>query len=237
MRFDDLLLTEDEYLSDACVSKQEWILMYSRGVPVAVIAKWCRVDVGRVRQLIARQIRNNPTWFDRCLRIHDRPTPDRSRRFSRPTREGLWWKHYNDVAAHVAAHGGLPSQNHGDESRVLYRWIEAQRRQNDAGNLTQDKLDALDRLGAWQGRRRGHPDEHWATRLLEVRRFRDRTGRLPVYDPQGRPEERVLAVWISRQRTWERKGRLRFDRRQRLNAVLPGWMPHKPSSTSAVGEH
>ncbi|BBE22598.1 hypothetical protein MN0502_14810 [Arthrobacter sp. MN05-02] len=60
----------------------------------------------------------------------------------------MWWKHYNDVAAHVTDHGNLPSQNHGDQARMLYRWVEAQRRQNDAGNLTQDKLGALNQLGA-----------------------------------------------------------------------------------------
>jgi hypothetical protein len=154
MRFDDLLLTEGEYPSGACESRREWLLMYSGGVPAEVIAACCRVTVAKVRRSVAKQILHSPSWFDRCLLVHDQPVPDRSGRFNRPTREGLWWKHYNDVATHVTVHGILPSQNHGDHARVLYRWIEAQRRQNDAGHLTQDKLDALDQLGPWEGRRR-----------------------------------------------------------------------------------
>jgi hypothetical protein len=225
MRFDALLLTEDEYPSGACESRREWLLMYSRGVPVEVIASCCRVTVARVRRAAAKQIERSPSWFDRCLLVHDQPASDRSGRYSRPTREGLWWKHYSDVAAHVTEHGILPSQNHGDHARVLYRWIEAQRRQNDAGNLTQDKLDALDQLGPWEGRRRGRPNEHWTQRLTELCLFHEAHGRLPMYDPARRPQERLLAVWLIRQRTWERKGRLRIDRRRRLTSALPDWMP------------
>ncbi|WP_422390193.1 helicase associated domain-containing protein [Arthrobacter sp. N1] len=177
-----------------------------------------------MRRTVDKQVRHSPSWFDQCLRIHDQPA-DRREKFNRPTREGLWWKHYNDVAAHITEHGILPSQNHGNHARVLYRWIEAQRRQNDAGNLTRDKLDALDQLGSWEGRRRGRPDEHWTRRLTELCLFQDTYGRLPMYDPIGRPEERLLAVWLGRQRTWARKGRLRFDRRRRLDAALPGWLP------------
>jgi hypothetical protein len=190
MRFDDLLLTEDEYPMAPYESKQEWLLMDFRGVPVRVIAAWCRVDVSAVRRVVTRHTTSSPRWFGRCLVLHDQPSPDRRR----PISEGLWRKHYNDVAAHVTEHGRLPSQNHGDHARVLYRWIEAQRRQNDAGNLTQDRLEALDQLGAWQGVRRGRPNEHWTRRLSEVRRFYDDTGRLPMYDPAGRPAERLLAV-------------------------------------------
>lgn len=232
MRFDALVLTEDQYPVVPCESRQEWLLMYFRGVPVAVIADWCRVESRRVRRVIDRQARHSPTWFDRCLIVHDQPAPGRDERGSRPDREQVWQHHYADLAEHVREHGRLPSQNDSEHSRKLYRWVEAQRRQNDAGNLTQDKLDALHMLGDWQGTRRGTGDEHWETRLGEVRGFPDDTGRFPMYDPVHRPDERLLAVWIVRQRTWARQGRLRTDRRQRLNAILPGWMPDKEAATA-----
>lgn len=44
------------------------------------------------------------------------------------------------------------------------------------------------------------------------------------YDRVKRPDERVLAVWLARQRTCLGKDRLRADRRERLSGVLPGWM-------------
>lgn len=66
MRFDDLLLGEEEYPGGACENKQEWLLMYSHGVPAAVIASWCRVDVRGVHRAIDRQITRNPAWFGWC---------------------------------------------------------------------------------------------------------------------------------------------------------------------------
>lgn len=223
MRFDDLILAEDEYPPGVCESRQEWLLMYSRGVPPAVIAAWCRVDVRRVHRAVDRQAESHPGWFDRCWLIHDQPAPSGNRRRFRRSREQVWWEHYTDMTAYVNRAGGLPAQNDSLEARVLYRWLENQRRSYDAGRLAQDKAEALDRLGEWVGTRKGHPEELWARRLGQVQRFRDETGRFPIYDPQRRPDEKILAVWLGRQRTWQRKGRLRADRQETLTRVLPGW--------------
>ncbi len=48
-------------------------------------------------------------------------------------------------------------------------------------------------------------------------------GRFPMYDPVKCSDERVLAVWFGRQRTWKRKSRLRANRRDRLDETVPGW--------------
>ncbi|WP_104181667.1 helicase associated domain-containing protein [Arthrobacter sp. B0490] len=223
MRFDDLILAGDEYPQGACESRQEWLLMYSRGVPPAVIAGWCRVDVRRVRRTIDRQIGLDQGWFGRCWVLHDQPAPSSNRRRFRRSREQVWWEHHTAMATYVARVGGLPAQNDSLEARVLYRWLENQRRTHDAGRLTQDKVDALNRLGEWIGTRKGNPDELWVQRLKQVQHFRDETGRFPIYDPQRHPDEKVLAVWLGRQRTWQRNGRLRADRQKILDQVLSGW--------------
>jgi hypothetical protein len=127
----------------------------------------------------------------------------------------------------VREHGGIPAQNDSQDSRVLYRWVENQRRNHDAGTLPSDRIQALNALGEWVGTRRGNADELWARRLEDVRQFRAAVGRFPIYDRDRHPNETVLAVWLGRQRTWQRKGRLRADRHQRLDEVLPGW--HTPS--------
>lgn len=199
--------------------------MYSRGVSPVRIARWCRVDVRRVHRAVDRQIEKNPDWFDACLLVRDQPAWDgaAAKRFAR-NRDRVWWQHYADVAAHMGERGGvLPAQNDRVRARELYRWIEAQRRQHDAGNLTQDRIEALDGLGEWRGTRRGNPDALWASRLEQVRQFHAVRGRFPVYTPQRRPEEKVLATWLHRQRTWSRAGRLRQDRHQQLDQTLPGW--------------
>jgi hypothetical protein len=223
MRFDDLILAEDDYPQGACENRQEWLLMYSRGVSAAVIATWCRVDVRRVHRAIDRQAGRHPEWFDRCWVFHDQPAPSGNRRRFRRSREQVWWEHYTAMATYVTKVGGVPAQNDSLEARVLYRWLENQRRNHDAGRLAQDKVEALDRLGEWVGTRKGNPEELWALRLEQVRQFRDETGRFPFYDPQRHPEEKVLAVWLGRQRTWKRKGLLRADRQEILDQVLSGW--------------
>jgi hypothetical protein len=223
MRFDDLILTEDDYRQRLCENRQEWLLMYSRGVPPAVIAAWCRIDVRRVHRAIDRQAEKHPGWFGRCWLIHDQPAPSSSRRRFRRSREQVWWEHYAAMATYVDRVGGLPAQNDSPEARVLYRWLENQRRSFDAGRLAQDKVDALNRLGEWVGTRKGNPEELWARRLEQVQHFRDETGRLPFYDPQRHPDEKVLAVWLGRQRTWQRKRRLRADRQETLDQEVPGW--------------
>ncbi|MEG9250126.1 helicase associated domain-containing protein [Arthrobacter sp. Soc17.1.1.1] len=223
MRFDDLILAEDDYSQGACESRQEWLLMYSRGVPPAVIAAWCRVDVRRVHRTINRQAERCPGWFGRCWVLHDQPAPSGNRRRLRRSREQVWWEHYAHMNSYVARVGGVPAQNDSTEARVLYRWLENQRRNHDMDRLAQDKVEALDRLGEWIGSRKGNPEELWALRLEQVQQFRDEAGRFPVYDPQRHPGEKVLAVWLGRQRTWLRKGRLRADRQEILHQVLSGW--------------
>ncbi len=91
------------------------------------------------------------------------------------------------------------------------------------GRLAQDKVEALGKVGEWVGTRKGEPEELWARRLEQVQQFREEAGRFPVYDPQRHPDEKVLAVWLGRQRTWQRKGRLRTDRQETLTQLLPHW--------------
>lgn len=203
--------------------------MYSRGVPIPVIAAWCRVSVKRVVRAVDRQIARGPAWFDACWLVHDQPAWPANRKHSRRTREQAWWEHYARLAAHVRVHGGIPAQNDSHDSRVLYRWVENKRRNHDAGTLTPDRFQALNALGEWIGTRRGNADVLWDRRIDEVKTFRAEMGRFPIYDRLRHPDETVLAVWLGRQRTWQRKSRLRPDRLQRLNQTLSAW--HTPSNT------
>ncbi|WP_168796566.1 helicase associated domain-containing protein [Arthrobacter echini] len=144
---DEPTSSEDEGLCGPRESKQEWLLMYSCGVPVPVIAAWCRVSVKRVVRAADRQIERDPAWFDRCWMIHDQPAWPANKKHRRRTREQAWWEHYAHLTAHVREHGKIPAQNDSHEARVLYRWVENQRRNHDAGTLTPDGLEALNGVG------------------------------------------------------------------------------------------
>ncbi|MHA7179840.1 helicase associated domain-containing protein [Arthrobacter sp. MDB2-24] len=116
----------------------------------------CRVDVRRVHRAVDKQVSRHPRWFGRCWRIHDQPAPARNTRRYVRTRGQPWWEHYDDVAAYMRERGGaVPAQNDSPKARVLYRWIEAQRRQYDTGTLAQGRIDALDGLGEWVSTRKG----------------------------------------------------------------------------------
>ncbi|WP_187393385.1 helicase associated domain-containing protein [Arthrobacter echini] len=223
MRFDELILPVHEYPRGVCESRGEWLLFYSRGVPVEQIAAWCRADTATVRRTIRREVARNPGWFARRWFIHDQPAQLSHQGRGRWSRDQVWWEHYTDLVAYVHAHGALPAQNDSTVARVLYRWIENQRRTFDAGKLGVERVAALDRVGEWVGTRKGNPEELWARRLEELQLFRAEKNRFPRHEKARYSEEKVLAVWLGRQRTWHRKGRLRPDRLQRLNQVVPGW--------------
>ncbi|WP_434995434.1 helicase associated domain-containing protein [Arthrobacter sp. Ld5] len=80
-----------------------------------------------------------------------------------------------------------PAQNDSHEARVLYRWVENQRRNHDDGTLTPARIEALNALEEWIGTRRGNADVLWDRRLNEVRQFRDEVGRFPDLRPRPAP--------------------------------------------------
>lgn len=237
MHGDELILTEDEYLSSARLSAGvsasagggvggpgvEWCLMYSRGVPVVVIARWCRVDRRRVERAITQRSVGDSGWFGRCWVVHDQPASSPVGWRVRVGREQVWWDRYSLYAAHVQEYGRVPSQLTDLADRSLYKWVQAQRRAHRLGKLSAGKGEALDRVGEWGGAPRGNLEVLWQTRLREVEAFRGVYGWFPIYDPVRRPGEKVLAVWVGRQRTWSGKGVLRTDRWEQLDEVVPGW--------------
>ena len=192
-------------------------------VPVVVIARWCRVDRRRVERAIGQRSVGDPGWCGWCWVVHDQPEPRPARWRVSVGREQVWWDRYTLYAAYVEECGRVPSQLSDLADRSLYKWVQAQRRAHQLGKLSAGKVEALDRVGEWGGTPRGNLEELWQTRLREVAAFRLEHGRFSIYDPVRRPGEKVLAVWVGRQRTWSGKGVLRPERREQLSEVVPGW--------------
>ncbi|KNC19048.1 hypothetical protein AC792_08750 [Arthrobacter sp. RIT-PI-e] len=74
---------------------------------------------------------------------------------------------------------------------------------------------------------RGNLTVLWEKRLHEVEEFRVVNGRFPTYRPhdgngQDR-SEKVLVIWLGRQRTWLRKNTVDPARHHSLDVVLAGW--------------
>jgi hypothetical protein len=198
--------------------------MFERGLTPQRIADLCTVDVRRVRRAVQKEIRRDPRFLDRCLILHDQPAYRTPPSPARPTATERWTQSYVAVADYVLKTGSLPSQNGGSEARALYKWLQYQRTLHDVGKLSERRVQALDKLGAWEGVRRGTPEKHWARRLQEVVAFRQWHGRLPYYSETRDQAERRLATWLGRQRTWVRRGKLLPDRESRLNLEVEGWL-------------
>lgn len=197
--------------------------MFERGLTPQRIATLCRVDVRRIHRAVTKQIQQDSRYLNRCLLLHDQPVyqPPAPPAPSTPTER--WAASYVAIAGHVLRTRSLPSQKGGEQSRALYKWLQHQRVLHAAGKLDEHRLDALDKLGPWQGMRRGAPDDHWHRRLGEVAAFLEEHGHLPAYTEGRDDTERRLASWLGRQRTWARRGELKPDRAERLDATLPCW--------------
>ncbi|WP_026531552.1 helicase associated domain-containing protein [Arthrobacter sp. H41] len=219
MRFDDLILPEGEYPIGGCKNKQEWLFMYSRGIPVERIAATCRADLRRVRYTIRAAEKRDPALFGRRLILHDQPAP----RLTSTLKE-LWWDHSARLLGFYRQQGRLPVQNPRDADELwLYGWLYRQRKAYRAGQLTTDQLAVLAKLGEWQGQARGTRSEHWNRRLSGLIEFVVEHGVLPRYRPDRPIEERVLAVWVSKQRALMSAGKLDETRRSRLHKEFQGW--------------
>ncbi|MBG6184899.1 hypothetical protein IWX65_002877 [Arthrobacter sp. CAN_A214] len=119
MRFDDLLLPEGEYPVGVCKNKQEWLFMYSRGIPVERIVAMCRADVRRVRYSIRAAEKRDPTLFGRRLILHDQPANKRANE-SVITLKELWWEHSARLLGFYRQHGRLPVQNPQDTGELWW---------------------------------------------------------------------------------------------------------------------
>ncbi|MBG6185570.1 hypothetical protein IWX65_003551 [Arthrobacter sp. CAN_A214] len=232
----DCLRTEDS--RGPCRSKQEWLLLYSRGIPVERIAATCRADLRRVRYTIRAAEKRDPTLFGRRLTLHDQPA-------NQPTTElpnkpvitlgELWQQHSARLLGFYRERGRLPVQNpHDADEHRLYEWLYRQRKAHRVGRLTADQLAVLSEVGEWQGQARGTRPEHWNRRFAALMVFVAEHGTMPRYRPDKPAEERDLAVGVSKQRRLLRTGKLDDSRRSRMNEFLPLGAPTRASVGRSV---
>ncbi|MBT8162909.1 MULTISPECIES: helicase associated domain-containing protein [Arthrobacter] len=201
-------------------SRDEWELMYRRGLSPAVIARTCNVPVARVNWTIGRRVSDDPGL--RQEHLHNAPPIV----VDAPTRD--WTARVDQYREFLARMGRPPGITAGSSPAelTLARWLAAQRTLDRQGRLWEAKIRHLDQAGPWRRSFRQERDERrWQDRLNALCRFRAGRGRWPSWKNPAGDEERRLGTWLHKQRQAAGQGRLSDARRHRLDELVPGWNP------------
>lgn len=202
-------------------SRAEWFYMWTRGLDPWRIAVLCRVPHRKVYDHIRTRIMHKPELFGQRLMLHDRPAvPPGGLRKSKPT----WEERCAELIEFRQAHGRFPRGYVQGESS-LYSFLQSQRERYRAGMLAEGRKSYLDeRVRGWLTPPKAERERAlWDQRLGEMEKFLQDSGRYPRYKTAKDSSEKVLAVWVARQRDCQRRGVLDRRRQQRLDDRLPGW--------------
>jgi hypothetical protein len=119
----------------------------------------------------------------------------------------------------MAAHFGRdPSQKaEQQEEKQLGRWCNKQREAHKRGELSEDRVRALQNTPGWSW---GNNDL-WEKRRRSWQNMATQLGRDPS-DNSAQPDEKESGTWCRSQRTAHNKGELSEDRVRALQNT-PGW--------------
>ena len=202
-------------------SRGEWFYMWTKGLDPWRIAVLCRVPYRKVYDHIRTRITYHPELFGARLMVHDQPAlPPGGLKKPKPS----WAERCAELVRFRQAYGRFPRGYIEDEA-TLYRFLQNQRRQYRAGKLPETKKTALDeQLPGWLTLPKAERERAlWQQRVKELETFLRERGGYPRYKTAKDPAEKVLAVWVERQRHCSRTGKLGRLRLSQLNAAAPDW--------------
>lgn len=142
---------------------------------------------------------------------------------------GMVWDHYElawqtkcaAVRAFHAQHGHIRIT--GSVDRSLAHWLSIQRVRRSRGELSAERIAALDALGMeWDA-----SELAWRTGLAEARAYHAEHGDLDVRKGHLTPSGHRLGDWLNSRRLERRKGLLSADRIAALDALGIEWDPHQ----------
>ncbi len=136
-----------------------------------------------------------------------------------------WEINYAAAMRYHRAHGDLRvSATYVDSERVrLGQWLNKMRalRKSGSSQLTEEKIAKLDELGMIWGK---GWDRKWEIGYVAAKEYYDRNGHLDVPNAYESPAGFPLGSWISDQREQYRRGKMKQDRIDRLNAIGMKWV-------------
>ena len=128
----------------------------------------------------------------------------------------LWEERFEQLRAYHAKHGHTRVSRREDEK--LFHWAVGQRKQHECGRLSEDQIGMLAAIDfdftkpAWS---RGPENVPWERSYQRLRAYHAEHGHVRV----SRREDEKLFHWVRRQRHRHRHGKLRPERREKLESL------------------
>ncbi|HEY6169683.1 MAG TPA: helicase associated domain-containing protein, partial [Verrucomicrobiae bacterium] len=145
-----------------------------------------------------------------------------------PGERERWGRHLAELLAFKERFGHTRVPAKWKEDKSLGHWVSNQRQFRRKGQLTSERIARLDEVGfEWEvlgrlGRSREESWENlWESGFDQLREFKEHHGHCDV--PGGRSGHQPLARWVLRQRGTQKRGELRTDRKERLDALGFAW--------------
>jgi len=151
---------------------------------------------------------------------------------ARENRAESWERRLSDLMNYRERHGDCSVPCRWPADPKLACWVANQRSLRRRGRLSPQRIGRLDRLGfEWSGERhqKTQQDLQWETQFAALSEFMRAQGHSSV--PLDWPENRRLGIWVFRQRNEHRQGRLREDRRLRLEGLKFSWNPRESAGS------
>ena len=122
-------------------------------------------------------------------------------------------------------HLRVPRDYRTASGRILANWVLHQRKFYRRGELSADRVAALEALDGWQWNPHALPDRRlrgFDSGLADLRAYVQEHGHVRIPRGYKSPSGRALWTWVGTQRTFYRRGRLAADRIAALQAI-EGW--------------
>ena len=156
-----------------------------------------------------------------------------------------WETRFAQLIAYQQAHGHCDVPCHWTEDRCFGHWVSNLRSFRRKGQLSQERIDRLDRLGfKWviQNRNSGPSTGNPGPLIGRIQRWEDKFARLLEFKQQHGhcrvpPQDGLngrLGIWAAGQRKMARDHKLSPERRQRLDEIgFPWTVKHDPDHAPA----
>jgi hypothetical protein len=151
-----------------------------------------------------------------------------------------WHRQYENLVEFKRKNGHCFVPQKYEKDVPLGTWVNAQRGRHANNIMRQDRKELLDEIGfAWKGRGAGNynkkkHDKYWHQQYEKLVEFKQKNGHCLV----PRKEDMSLGLWVSTQRHFLNKSKIRPDRKVLLDEIGFAWkadsLTARRSSTTDV---
>lgn len=126
-----------------------------------------------------------------------------------------WKSQFDELVVYKQAHGDCDVPTKWKQNERLANWVSMQRQLKNRDALPEPRVKLLGEIGFnW---RADHDRQSWDVRYAELLQFKDTHGHCDV--PVRNPNNPSLGVWVVRQRSNRKRGKLSGDQEKKLNSA------------------